>query len=89
MAAGGFVAKQKGAGGLMGFYIGQKVIIDCDDTDYLETCAVDNGMVGVILNINPNKHFPVNVKVNSHIAPVECRFQFDELKPAPCSAKII
>ena len=73
----------------MGFYIGQKVIIDCDDTDYLETCAVDNGMIGVILNINPDKHFPVNVKVNSHIAPVECRFQFDELKPAPCSAKII
>ena len=73
----------------MGFYIGQKVIIDCDDADYLENRAVDNGMVGVILNINPNKHFPVNVKVNSHIAPVECRFQFDELKPAPCSAKII
>ena len=73
----------------MDFHIGQKVIIDCHDADYLETCAVDNGMVGVILNINPNKHFPVNVKVNSHIAPVECRFQFDELKPAPCSAKII
>ena len=89
MVAGGLVPQQKGAGGLMGFYIGQKVIIDCDDTDYLETCAVDNGMIGVILNINPDKHFPVNVKVNSHIAPVECRFQFDELKPAPCSAKII
>ena len=73
----------------MGFYIGQKVIIDCDDTDYLENRAVDNGMIGVILNINPDKRFPVKVKVNSNIAPVECHFQFDELKPAPCSAKII
>lgn len=73
----------------MNFHVGQKVIIDCNDTDYLETCSVANGMVGVILNINPDKHFPVMVKVNSHIAPVECRFQFDELKPAPCSAKII
>ena len=38
----------------MGFYIGQKVIIDCDDADYLENRAVDNGMIGVILNINPD-----------------------------------
>ena len=89
MAAGGFVAKQKGAGGLMGFYIGQKVIIDCDDTDYLENRAIDNGMIGVILNINPDKRFPVKVNVNSNIAPVECSFRFDELKPAQCSAKII
>ena len=73
----------------MGFYIGQKVIIDCDDADYLENRAVDNGMIGVILNINPDKRFPVKVNVNSNIAPVECSFQFDELKPAPCSAKII
>ena len=73
----------------MGFYIGQKVIIDCDDADYLEDRAIDNGTVGVILNINPDKRFPAKVNVNSNIAPVECCFQFDELKPAPCSAKII
>ena len=73
----------------MGFHIGQKVIIDCSDADYLENRAIDNGMIAEIININPYKHFPVNVKVNSHIAPVECCFQFDELKPAPCSAKII
>ena len=73
----------------MGFYIGQKVIIDCDDADYLEDRAIDNGMIGVILNINPDKRFPVKVNVNSNIATVECCFQFDELKPAPCSAKII
>ncbi len=73
----------------MGFYIGQKVIIDCEDTDYLEDRAVDNGMIAEIININPDRRFPVKVKVNSHIAPVECRFRFDELKPAPCSAKII
>ena len=89
MVAGGFVPQQKGAGDLMGFYIGQKVIIDCEDTDYLEDRAVDNGMIAEIININPDRRFPVKVKVNSHIAPVECRFQFDELKPAPCSAKII
>ena len=89
MAAGGFVPQQKGTGDLMDFHVGQKVIINCHDTDYLENRAVDNGMIGVILNINPDKHFPVTVNVNSHIAPVECRFQFDELKPAPCSAKII
>lgn len=73
----------------MDFHIGQKVIIDCDDADYLEDCAIDNGMIAEIININPDRRFPVKVKVNSHIAPVECRFQFDELKPAPCSAKII
>ena len=73
----------------MGFYIGQKVIIDCEDTDYLEDRAVDNGMIAEIININPYKRFPVRVNVNSNIAPVECCFQFDELKPAPCSAKII
>ena len=89
MVAGGLVPQQKGTGGLMGFYIGQKVIIDCDDADYLENRAVDNGMIGVILNINPDKRFPVKVNVNSNIAPVECSFRFDELKPAPCSAKII
>ena len=73
----------------MNFQVGQKVIIDCDDTGYLENRAVDNGMIGVTLNINPDKRFPVRVNVNNNIATVECRFQFDELKPAPCSAKII
>lgn len=73
----------------MGFYIGQKVVIDCGDADYLENLAIDNGMIGEIININPDKRYPVKVKVNSNIAPVECCFQFDELKPAPCSAKII
>lgn len=89
MATGGLVPQQKGAGGLMNFYIGQKVIIDCDDVDYLEDRAIDNGMIGEVINIDPDKRYPVKVKVNSHIAPVECCFQFDELKPAPCSAKII
>ena len=73
----------------MDFHIGQKVVIDCDDADYLEDRAIDNGIVGEIININPDKRYPVKVKVNSHIAPVECSFQFDELKAAPCSAKII
>lgn len=73
----------------MDFHVGQKVIIDCDDTEYLEDRAVDNGMIAEIININPYRRFPVRVKVNSNIAPVECCFQFDELKPAPCSAKII
>ena len=89
MVVGGLVPQQKGAGDLMDFYVGQKVVIDCGDADYLENRAIDNGMVGVILNINPDKRFPVKVNVNSNIAPVECCFQFDELKPAPCSAKII
>ena len=73
----------------MGFHIGQKVIIDCDDADYLEDRAIDNGMIGEVINIDPDKRYPVKVKVNSHIAPVECSFRFDELKAAPCSAKII
>lgn len=73
----------------MNFHIGQKVIIDCDDAEYLEDRAVDNGMIGVILDINPDRHFPVKIKVNSHIVPGECCFKFDELKPAPDSAKII
>lgn len=73
----------------MVFHIGQKVVIDCDDTDYLEDRAIDNGMIGEIININHDKRYPVKVKVNSNIATVECCFQFDELKPAPCSAKII
>ena len=73
----------------MNFYIGQKVVIDCHDADYLEDRAVDNGMIAEVVNIDPDKRFPVKVKVNSNIAPVECCFQFDELKPAPCSAKII
>ena len=73
----------------MNFHIGQKVIIDCDDTEYLEDRAVDNGMVGVILDINKDKRFPIKIKVDSHIAPVECCFKPDELKPAPDSAKII
>lgn len=73
----------------MNFHIGQKVIIDCDDADYLEDRAIDNGMIGEVINIDPDKRYPVKVKVNSHIAPVECSFRFDELKAAPCSAKII
>lgn len=73
----------------MDFHVGQKVIIDCNDSEYLEDRAVDNGMIGVILDISPYKRFPVRVNVNSNIATVECCFQFDELKPAPCSAKII
>lgn len=73
----------------MNFHIGQKVIIDCDDTEYLEDRAVDNGMIGVILDINPDRRFPVKIQVDSHIAPIECSFKFDELKPASDSAKII
>lgn len=73
----------------MGFHVGQKVIIDCHDTEYLENRAIDNGMIGEIININPDKRFPVKVNVNSNIATVECCFQFDELKPAPRSVKII
>ena len=73
----------------MNFHIGQKVIIDCDDTEYLEDRAIDNGMIAEIISINHDKRFPVKVKVSSHIASVECSFKFDELKPAPYSAKII
>ena len=73
----------------MNFHVGQKVIIDCHDADYLEDRAIDNGVIGEVINIDPDKRYPVKVKVNSHIAPVECSFQFDELKAAPCSAKII
>lgn len=73
----------------MNFHVGQKVIIDCDDTGYLEDCSVDNGIIAKIISINPDKRYPVKVKVSSHIAPVECCFRFDELKPAPDSAKII
>ena len=73
----------------MNFHVGQKVIIDCHDADYLEDRAIDNGVIGEVINIDPDKRYPVKVKVNSHIAPVECCFQFDELKAAPCSAKII
>lgn len=77
----------------MNFHIGQKVIIDCEETEYnteyLEDRAIDNGMVGVILDINPDKRFPIKIQVDSRIAPVECCFKPDELKPAPDSAKII
>lgn len=73
----------------MGFHIGQKVIIDCDDADYLEDRSIDNGMIGEVINIDICKQYPVKVKVNSHIAPVECCFRFNEIKAASCSAKII
>ena len=89
MAAGGFVAKQKGAGDLMDFHIGQKVIIDCHDADYMETIGIDNGTVGEVLDIYPRYHIPVIVKVDSRTGSVECRFYFNELKPAQNTAKII
>lgn len=73
----------------MNFHVGQKVIIDCDDTEYLEDRAVDNGMIGEIIKVEPDRRFPVKVRVDIHIAPVECSFRFDELKPASRSAKII
>lgn len=73
----------------MNFYVGQKVIIDCDDTEYLEDRAVDNGMIGVILDINEDRRFPIKIRVDSHIAPVGCHFKFNELKPAPTTAQII
>lgn len=73
----------------MNFHVGQKVIIDCDDAEYLEDRAVDNGMIGVILDINPDRRFPVKIQVSSHIAAVECCFKFDELKPVPYQAKIL
>ena len=89
MAAGGLVPQQKGAGDLMDFHIGQKVIIDCDDADYMETIGIDNGTVGEVLDIYPRYHIPVIVKVDSRIGSVECRFYFNELKPAQNTAKII
>ena len=73
----------------MGFYIGQKVIIDCHDADYMETIGIDNGTVVEVLDIYPSRHFPVTVKVDSRIRSVECRFYFNELKPAQNAAKII
>lgn len=72
----------------MNFYVGQKVIIDCNDADYMESIGIDNGTVGEVLGIYPSRHFPVIVKVDSRIR-VECRFYFNELKPAQNTAKII
>ena len=89
MVAGGFIQQQKGAGGFMDFYVGQKVIIDCHDADYMETIGIDNGTVGEVLDIYPRYHIPVIVKVDSRIGSVECRFYFNELKPAQNTAKII
>ena len=71
------------------FYIGQKVIIDCRDTDYMEDAALDNGMVGEVLSIKPDRQFPVMVRAESHIGPVIRSFRFDELKPVQNAAKII
>ena len=51
----------------MDFYVGQKVIIDCHDADYMETIGIDNGTVGEVLGIYPSRHFPVIVKVDSRI----------------------
>lgn len=89
MAAGGLIPRQKGAGDLMDFHIGQKVIIDCHDADYMETIGIDNGTVGEVLDIYPRYHIPVIVKVDSRTGSVECRFYFNELKPAQNTAKII
>lgn len=89
MVAGGLIPQQKGAGDLMDFHIGQKVIIDCHDADYMETIGIDNGTVGEVLDIYPRYHVPVIVKVDSRIGSVECRFYFNELKPAQNTAKII
>ena len=41
----------------MNFHVGQKVIIDCDDTEYLEDRAVDNGMVGEVMKVEPDRCF--------------------------------
>ena len=71
------------------FHIGQKVIIDCHDADYMETIGIDNGTVGEVLDIYPRYHIPVIVKVDSRTGSVECRFYFNELKPAQNTAKII
>ena len=54
----------------MDFYVGQKVVIDCGDADYLENRAVDNGMVGEVIKVEPDRRFPVKVRVDSHIPPV-------------------
>lgn len=89
MVAGGLVTQQKGDGGMMDFYVGQKVIIDCHDADYMETIGIDNGTVGEVLDIYPRRHIPVIVKVDSRTGSVECRFYFNELKPAQNTAKII
>ena len=71
------------------FYVGQRVIVDCRDADYMQARALENGMVGEVLGISPNKCCPVRVKVESRQGPAECLFDFDELKPAPNTAKII
>lgn len=89
MVAGGLVPQQKGKGDLMDFHVGQKVIIDCHDAYYMENIGIDNGTVGEVLDIYPRYHVPVIVKVDSRIGSVECRFYFNELKPAQNTAKII
>ena len=71
------------------FYVGQKVIIDCYDADYMRCRALENGMIGKVLGIDRRRYFPVKVNVERHIGPAECCFSFDELKPAPNTAKII
>ena len=82
MAAGGLIPRQKGEGGLMGFHIGQKVIIECHAAGYMETIGIDNGTAGEVLDTYPRHHTPVIVKVDSRTGSVECRFYFNELKPA-------
>ena len=71
------------------FYVGQRVIVDCRDADYMQARVLENGMVGEVLGIDRRRRFPVKVNVERHIGPAECLFRFDELKPAQNTAKII
>ena len=68
-------------GGVIMFYIGQKVVIDA--------CCLERGMVGEIIAIDNSRPFPVKINVNSPIGLIQGLFKFEEFRPVPSAAKII
>ena len=73
----------------MCFDVGQKVIVNCKDEDYLDDRGIKNGDCGIITRISTNTDYPIHVDIVDGNCTINCLFKSDELRPFKNKAKIL
>lgn len=73
----------------MDFYVGQKVIVNCNDEIYLDDRGIKNGDWGIITRITTAVDYPIRVEVVCKTDSVNCSFNPDKLKPFQNTGKIL
>lgn len=73
----------------MCFDVGQKVIVNCKDEEYLDYCGIRNGDLGIITSIIGAVYCPIRVEVVNVNGSINCSFNPDELRLFKNKGKIL